>query len=45
VALFSEPVQEKALVKIGGWTIDELFDFMPGTLAAGLVNPAPPKPE
>jgi enoyl-[acyl-carrier-protein] reductase (NADH) len=43
VALFSEPVQEKALVKIGGWTIDELFDFMPGTLAAGLVNPAPPK--
>jgi NAD(P)-dependent dehydrogenase (short-subunit alcohol dehydrogenase family) len=43
VALFSEPVQEKALVKIGGWTIDELFDFMPGTLAAGLINPAPPK--
>jgi NAD(P)-dependent dehydrogenase (short-subunit alcohol dehydrogenase family) len=45
VALFSEPVQEKALVKIGGWTIDELFDFMPSTLAAGLVNPAPPKTE
>jgi NAD(P)-dependent dehydrogenase (short-subunit alcohol dehydrogenase family) len=45
VALFSEPVQEKALVKIGGWTIDELFDFMPTTLAAGLVNPAPPKAE
>jgi len=45
VALFSEPVQEKALVKVGGWTIDELFDFMPGTLAAGLINPAPPKAE
>jgi len=45
VALFSEPVQEKALVKVGGWTIDELFDFMPSTLAAGLVNPAPPKAE
>jgi hypothetical protein len=43
VALFSEPVQEKALVKVGGWTIDELFEFMPSTLAAGLVNPAPPK--
>ncbi len=43
VALFSEPVQEKAMVKVGGWTIDELFDFMPSTLAAGLVNPAPPK--
>jgi len=43
VALFSEPVHEKALVKVGGWTIDELFAFMPSTLAAGLVNPAPPK--
>ena len=43
VALYSEPVHEKALVKVGGWTIDELFDFMPSTLAAGLVNPAPPK--
>ena len=43
VALYSEPVHEKALVKVGGWTIEELFDFMPSTLAAGLVNPAPPK--
>jgi NAD(P)-dependent dehydrogenase (short-subunit alcohol dehydrogenase family) len=43
VALYSEPVQEKALVKVGGWTIDELFAFMPSTLAEGLVNPAPPK--
>jgi hypothetical protein len=45
VALYSEPVQEKALVKLGGWTIDELFEFMPGTLAAELVNPALPKKE
>jgi len=45
VALYSEPVHEKALVKVGGWTIDELFNFMPSTLAAGLVNPAPPKQE
>ncbi|MBL7209738.1 MAG: SDR family oxidoreductase [Dehalococcoidia bacterium] len=45
VALYSEPVHEKALVKVGGWTVDELFDFMPSTLAAGLVNPAPPKQE
>ena len=43
VALYSEPVEEKALVKVGGWTIDELFNFMPTTLTAGLVNPAPPK--
>ncbi len=40
VALYSEPVEEKALVKVGGWTIDELFNFMPVTVAAGLVNPA-----
>ena len=45
VALYSEPVEEKALVKVGGWTIDELFNFMPTTLATGLVNPAPPKQE
>jgi len=43
VALYSEPVQEKAILKMGGWTIDELFDYMPATLAAGLINPAPPK--
>jgi len=33
VALYSEPVQEKALFKEGGWTIDELFRLMPETLA------------
>ncbi len=44
VALYSEPIEEKALVKVGGWTIDELFTFMPTTLAAGLVNPAVSKP-
>jgi hypothetical protein len=46
VALYSEPVQEKAILKAGGWTIDELFAYMPTSLAAGLVNiypPAPPK--
>ena len=44
VALYSEPVEEKALLKVGGWTIDELFEFMPNTLAQGLVNPSPPQP-
>jgi len=44
IALYSEPVQEKAILKVGGWTIDELFNVMPSTLAAGLVNPAPPQP-
>ncbi len=43
LALYSEPVEEKALVKVGAWTIDELFNFMPVTLAAGLTNPALPK--
>ena len=45
VSLYSEPVEEKAIVKVGGWTIDELFNFMPTTLAVGLVNPALPKLE
>ena len=44
VALYSEPVQEKSLVKVGAWTIDELFQFMPATVAAGVVNPFPPTP-
>ena len=44
VALYSEPVREKHLLKVGGWTIDELFNFMPTTLAADLVNPSPPQP-
>ncbi len=43
VALYSEPVEENALVKVGAWTIDEMFNFMPATLAKDLVNPAPPK--
>jgi len=44
VALYSEPAQEKSMLKAGGWTIDELFMYMPTTLAAGLANPYPPAP-
>jgi len=44
VALYSEPIHEKAILKQGGWTIDELFRYMPTTLAAGLVNIYPPQP-
>jgi len=44
VALYSEPVHEKSILKAGGWTIDELFLNMPTSLAAGLVNPYPPAP-
>ena len=43
VGLYSEPVLEKQLVKPGGWTIDELFMFMPGTMTKDLVNPDPPQ--
>jgi NAD(P)-dependent dehydrogenase (short-subunit alcohol dehydrogenase family) len=39
ISLYSEPVEQKTLIKVGRWTIDELFAFMPTTLAAGLVNP------
>jgi NAD(P)-dependent dehydrogenase (short-subunit alcohol dehydrogenase family) len=45
VGLYSEPVLEKQLVKPGGWTIDELFMFMPGTMTKDLVNPDPPQPK
>ncbi len=44
VALYSEPEMEKQILKLGGWTIDELFKYMPTTLAAGLVNIYPPAP-
>jgi NAD(P)-dependent dehydrogenase (short-subunit alcohol dehydrogenase family) len=44
IGLYSEPVEEKIWVKDGAWTIDEMFQFMPTTLAAGLVNPVAPAP-
>ena len=45
IGLYSEPVMEKQLVKAGGWTIDELFNFMPITMTWELVNPDPPQPK
>lgn len=45
IGLYSEPVLEKQMVKAGGWTIDELFMFMPPTMTDELVNPDPPQPE
>lgn len=43
VDLFTPPVPVKSLYKDGRWTLDELLRTMPATLAAGLVNPAPPE--
>jgi len=45
IGLYSEPILEKQLVKDGGWTIDELFKFMPLTMTGELVNPDPPQPK
>ncbi len=41
IAIYTEPVQENAITKDGGFTIDELFEKMPTTVAAGVTNPAP----
>jgi len=43
IGLYSEPVLEKQLVKVGGWTSDELFMFMPVAMTKDLVNPDPPQ--
>jgi len=45
VGLYSEPVLEKQLIRPGGWTVDDLFMFMPGTMSKDLVNPDPPQPK
>jgi hypothetical protein len=36
---------EKQLAKVGAWTIDELFMFMPVAMTKDLVNPDPPQPK
>jgi len=42
IALYPEPTPLRALYKQGNWTLEELIEAVPRTLAAGLVNPAPP---
>jgi len=44
VHLYSEPQPIKSIYKKGIWTVDELCELVPKSLAAGLVNPAPPQP-
>lgn len=44
VSLYTEPTPSLTILKQGGFTVDEMFDAMPSTLAAGLVNPAAPQP-
>ena len=43
IALISHPAPVKSIFKEGRWTLDELLNIVPDTLAADLVNPAPPR--
>lgn len=42
-SLLSQPRPMKTIFKTGRWTLDELDEIVPQTLAAGLANPAPPR--
>jgi NAD(P)-dependent dehydrogenase (short-subunit alcohol dehydrogenase family) len=43
ISLLSLPLAEKTIYKEGRWTLDELDENVPATLAVGLANPAPPR--
>jgi len=43
ISLFANPAPIKSIYKEGRWTLDELDRIMPGSLAQGLTNPAPPE--
>jgi NAD(P)-dependent dehydrogenase (short-subunit alcohol dehydrogenase family) len=42
-SLLSQPRPVKTIFKRGRWTLDELDEIVPQTLAEGLANPAPPR--
>lgn len=42
-SLLSQPRPVKTIFKPGRWTLDELDEIVPQTLAEGLANPAPPR--
>ena len=44
IGLYASPTQIKTVYKKGRWTVEELVSIIPGSLAAGLINPAPPEP-
>lgn len=43
IHLYSEPDYTRSIYKKGLWTVDELCELVPGSLATGLENPSPPK--
>jgi 3-oxoacyl-[acyl-carrier protein] reductase len=45
ISLIALPRAEKTIYKEGRWTLDELDELVPVTLAEGLANPAPPRKE
>jgi NAD(P)-dependent dehydrogenase (short-subunit alcohol dehydrogenase family) len=42
IGIYPEPVLTRTIHKEGRWSVEELMDIMPRTIAKGLVNPAPP---
>ena len=45
ISLMSDPVVTKTIYnKTGAFALDDLLAIVPGSLAAGLVNPSPPQP-
>jgi len=45
VGIYSIPEVVRSIHKEGAWTVDELREIVPRTIADGLVNPAPPQPK
>ena len=43
IGIFRDREVRSSIYKDGTWTLDELTDIMPRSLAKGLVNPAPPE--
>lgn len=43
VHLYSEPEYIRSIYTKGMWTVDELCELVPNSLASGLENPSPPK--
>jgi NAD(P)-dependent dehydrogenase (short-subunit alcohol dehydrogenase family) len=44
IGIYPDPVLTRIIHKEGRWTVDELIDIMPRTIAKDLANPAPPAP-
>jgi NAD(P)-dependent dehydrogenase (short-subunit alcohol dehydrogenase family) len=44
ISLYGAPAQTKTIYKKGRWSFEDLASVMPGSLASGLVNPAPAEP-